>query len=456
MKVHHKLFITLTIFIIVMSSIFTWLTYLVVREAIQEVARDARGEEMDALSETILQHYQDHGQSWTGIEELDLLAQIDTGQSTSILITSAQDQVLLHAGDEIELLIRRLGLHQTLTWNREPIGHLYYYDPEVSYMSKLRIGIPLSVLTLLVMGTIIFIAASLMIAYAISKRLTAPLQQLIPIIERMGHGELGLQAPAHQKDEYGQVARAFNRMSQMLQRSETTRRNLVADVAHELRTPLTIIRGKLELAQHDGRPIDPVQLLPVQDELIRLTKLVEDLNLISLAEADRLPLEKQATDITALITTITERLRDDAERKEITLSIDNQPDLPLIHVDPYRISQVLLNLAANAIRYTPDHGTVTIKAETIQAGNAAPEIQITVSDTGPGIAAEHLPHLFDRFYRTDEGRSRNSGGIGLGLAIARGIVLAHQGTISVESELGLGTSFIVRLPVNSSSHGVSS
>jgi len=456
MKVHHKLFITLTIFIIVMSSIFTWLTYLVVREAIQEVARDARGEEMDALSETILQHYQDHGQSWTGIEELDLLAQIDTGQSTSILITSAQDQVLLHAGDEIELLIRRLGLHQTLTWNREPIGHLYYYDPEVSYMSKLRIGIPISVLTLLVMGTIIFIAASLMIAYAISKRLTAPLQQLIPIIERMGHGELGLQAPAHQKDEYGQVARAFNRMSQMLQRSETTRRNLVADVAHELRTPLTIIRGKLELAQHDGRPIDPVQLLPVQDELIRLTKLVEDLNLISLAEADRLPLEKQATDITALITTITERLRDDAERKEITLSIDNQPDLPLIHVDPYRISQVLLNLAANAIRYTPDHGTVTIKAETIQAGNAAPEIQITVSDTGPGIAAEHLPHLFDRFYRTDEGRSRNSGGIGLGLAIARGIVLAHQGTISVESELGLGTSFIVRLPVNSSSQGVSS
>jgi two-component system sensor histidine kinase BaeS len=149
-------------------------------------------------------------------------------------------------------------------------------------------------------------------------------------------------------------------------------------------------------------------------------------------------------------------LRDDAERKEITLSIDNQPDLPLIHVDPYRISQVLLNLAANAIRYTPDHGTVTIKAETIQAGNAAPEIQITVSDTGPGIAAEHLPHLFDRFYRTDEGRSRNSGGIGLGLAIARGIVLAHQGTISVESELGLGTSFIVRLPVNSSSQGVSS
>jgi len=456
MKVHHKLFITLTIFIIVMSSIFTWLTYLVVREAIQEVARDVRGEEMDALSETILQHYQDHGQSWTDIEELDLLAQIDTGQSTSILITSAQDQVLLHAGDEIELLIRRLGLHQTLTWNNEPIGHLYYYDPEVSYMSKLRIGIPISVLTLLVMGTIIFIAASLMIAYAISKRLTAPLQQLIPIIERMGHGELGLQAPAHQKDEYGQVARAFNRMSQMLQRSETTRRNLVADVAHELRTPLTIIRGKLELAQHDGRPIDPVQLLPVQDELIRLTKLVEDLNLISLAEADRLPLEKQATDIMALITTITERLRDDAERKEITLSIDNQPDLPLIPVDPYRISQVLLNLVANAIRYTPDHGTVTIKAETIQAGNAAPEIQITVSDTGPGIAAEHLPHLFDRFYRTDEGRSRNSGGIGLGLAIARGIVFAHQGTISVESELGLGTSFIVRLPVNSSSHGVSS
>jgi two-component system sensor histidine kinase BaeS len=447
MKVHHKLFVTLTLYVIATSSIFTLLTYFVVRESIEVVAENVRGEQAETLAAIVVRHYREHGQSWEGIADLDLLSYISTGQPTGLLITSARDQVLFQAGEEKAILIQRLGLHKPLDWNGERIGHLYYYDPEVAYLSKLRIGIPISVLTLLSIGMVVFIAASLLVAYGISRRLTAPLQQLVPIIERMGRGELGLQAPADQNDEYGKVAKAFNQMSRTLQKLEAARRNMVADIAHELRTPLTVIRGKLELAQHGGQPVDPVSLLPVQDELIRLTRLVEDLNLISLAEADRLPLEKKATDLNRLLAQIVERLSEDAAKKSIAVTIDSQPDLPMIHVDPYRMSQVFLNLIMNAIRYTPDHGNVTIKTESMPSAETADaEIKVTVSDTGPGIAAEHLPHLFDRFYRTDEGRSRNSGGIGLGLAIAKGIILAHRGTITVDSTLGKGTSFIVKLP----------
>lgn len=430
-----------------MSLLFTLLTYIIVRESISVVAEEARGEAMDRLTQIILQHYQDHGRSWTGIADLDLLPQVRTGLPTSLLLISVQDEILYHAGKEQPVLIQRLGLHRPLEWNDERIGRLYYYDQEVAYLSKLRIGIPISVITLLVIGTMIFIAAALMIAYAVSKRLTAPLRRLIPIIERMGQGELGLQAPADWDDEYGQVAKAFNQMSHKLQKIENTRRSMVTDIAHELRTPLTIIRGKLELAQHSGKPIDPIELLPVQDEVIRLGKLVEDLNLLSKAQVDQLPLEMEAVDLPALLAQIADRLSEDAAAQSLTITVHNEPDLPLVQVDPNRITQVFLNLLTNALRYTPKNGRITMKADAVRPPETdIPMIRVTVSDTGPGIKAEHLPHLFDRFYRTDEGRSRSSGGTGLGLAIAKEIVLAHGGTIDVESKLGEGTAFIVMLP----------
>lgn len=461
MKLHYKLFIMLTCFIVAMSLIFTLLTYLVVQETVQGASQDVRSEELDVLSGLILQHYERNGQSWTGISELALLSHIDTDLPTGIVITDTDGEIVLHEGDEPASVIRILGFHRQLKRDGEQFGNLYYHDPEVAYFSKLRIGIPISVLTLLILNAIVFIAVSLMIAYLIARRLTAPLTRLIPILERMGRGELGLQAPGeHQQDEYGRVAKSFNQMSRMLQKSEKTRRNLVADIAHELRTPLTIIRGKLELAQHGGQPVDPVKLLPVQDELIRLTKLVDDLNLISQAEVDRLPLEKKPVDLNRLLAQIVERVSEDAGQKAITVTFDGQPELPRAHVDPHRISQVFLNLLVNAIRYTPENGLVTLKTESAPAAGAGAGagtdtvtggsgIRVTVSDTGPGIEPEHLPHIFDRFYRTDEGRSRNSGGIGLGLAIAKGIIEAHHGTITAESEVGRGTTFIVTLPATS-------
>jgi two-component system sensor histidine kinase BaeS len=192
---------------------------------------------------------------------------------------------------------------------------LYYYDPEVAYISKLKIGILDSVTVLLFAGATVFVLLSLLIAYWLSKRLTAPLRLMIPAIDRLGKGEFGIQAPVVTEDEYGKVAKAFNEMSKQLQRAENVRSNLVADVAHELRTPLTIIRGKLDLVQQGGRPIEPESLLPLQDELIRLTRLVDDLHQLSLAEAKKLPLERKPTHIPALLRRIIDRITPDAAER---------------------------------------------------------------------------------------------------------------------------------------------
>ncbi|BCU81926.1 hypothetical protein JIR001_17090 [Polycladomyces abyssicola] len=243
----------------------------------------------------------------------------------------------------------------------ETVAFLYYYDPEVAYISRLRTGILDSVTFLLLAGATVFILLSLLIAYWLSKRLTAPLRMLIPAIDRLGKGEFGIQAPVVTKDEYGKVAKAFNEMSEQLQLAENVRRNLVADVAHELRTPLTIIRGKLDLVQQSGRPIEPESLLPLQDELIRLTRLVDDLHQLSLAEAKKLPLEGKPMHIPALLRRIIDRINPDAERKGIEITLTCSTDTPTIHVDPNRMTQVFLNLIVNAVRYTPSGGTVRRK-----------------------------------------------------------------------------------------------
>lgn len=264
---------------------------------------------------------------------------------------------------------------------------------------------------------------------------------MIPAIDRLGKGELGIQAPVVSRDEYGKTAKAFNQMSKQLQQAEEARKNLVADVAHELRTPLTVLQGKLEWIQQRGQPVRPENLLPLQDELIRLNRLVDDLHQLSLAEAKKLPLDQKPTDLPVLLRRIIDRIQPDADRKGVEIRLHCDAGIPPISVDPHRITQVFLNLLTNALRYTPPGGSVKVDITKKKEG-----LQIQVSDTGVGIPPEHLPHLFNRFYRTDESRTRNKGGMGLGLAIAREFVLAHHGNIEVESTPDQGTTFIVELP----------
>nr|WP_258168024.1 HAMP domain-containing sensor histidine kinase [Paenibacillus sp. AR247] len=200
------------------------------------------------------------------------------------------------------------------------------------------------------------------------------------------------------------------------------------------------------MLQQQGEAIEPEQLLPLQDELIRLTRLVDDLHQLSLAEAGKLSFEFSRTDVRALLEQTLERLLPRAQDAGIAMTLVSQAGSTEIPVDSGRITQVFLNLLTNAVRHTPHGGSIQVILSEAQNANGRPWLEIAVKDTGTGIAPEHLPNLFDRFYRADASRSRHSGGMGLGLAIAKEFVAAHQGTIDAESSSGEGTTFRVRLP----------
>ncbi|MBP1989352.1 sensor histidine kinase [Paenibacillus eucommiae] len=452
MSVNRKLFIAMASFIVAVSLVFILITHVVVRESLGVITEMSKGEDIDGLSRDFVRYYIENGQSWEGIAKFE--PSIDSAEKdlfVSYVITSKARKVLAAGGSAEEKLIMNLGIERSLQMDAATIGYLHYYDPEVANLSKLRIGIPTSVTFLLSTSLIVFIPVALLVAYWISRRFTAPLRQLVPAIDRIGNGEYGTQVQISSKDEYGKVAAAVNSMSSQLQHAEEIRRNLVADVSHELRTPLTVIQGKLDFLQQDGRLIAPEELLTLQDELIRFTRLVDDLHQLSLAEARKLTFEYKQTDVLALMKRTVDRALPGAQDKDIEIVLECEAPDSIIPVDPNRMSQVFLNLLVNAVRYTAFGGSINIllKDERDPSAKASSEknmLCISITDNGSGIAPEHLPFLFNRFYRTDEARTRNSGGMGLGLAIAQEFILIHNGTIQVESNLGIGTTFTVRLP----------
>ncbi|ASS74305.1 hypothetical protein CIG75_04425 [Tumebacillus algifaecis] len=242
-------------------------------------------------------------------------------------------------------------------------------------------------------------------------------------------------------EELEPIAQMLNRMEQELSRGSRSRDQLVADVAHELRTPLAILRGQLESMLEGKVELAPEQLVPLLDETTRLTRLVQDLQQLSLAKAGALPLQRTWVPFAELLAEITSVLELEAELKGTTLAMTGSVQEE-VYCDRVRIKQVLINLLGNAIRYTPPEGRVEVS---VSVGLG--KVQVVVRDDGPGIPPESLPYLFDRFYRVEGSRNRQSGGMGLGLAIAKEFVEAHSGRLQVKSELGEGTAFTLILPL---------
>ena len=280
-----------------------------------------------------------------------------------------------------------------------------------------------------------------MLVWLLSRRTLAPLQNLGAAARRLGGGDLAHRADTTGPTEIRELAHSFNAMAEGLEEAERQRRNLTADVAHELRTPLSNIQGYLEAIRDGLAAPTPETLDTLHGQAMHLSRLVEDLRLLAQVEAGALQLQLSPTGMEELLQSSVEAVRPRADTKGIDLSLDAAPSLPRVYLDATRISQVIGNLLENAITHTPENGRVTLSARA--AGRA---IEVTVSDTGPGIAPEDLPRLFDRFYRTDPSRDRSTGGAGLGLTIARRLVEAHGGAIEVESGLGEGSIFTVRLP----------
>jgi len=315
-------------------------------------------------------------------------------------------------------------------------------------MDSLFQGFQSGVYDALLLSALAASAAAIAVGLFITRQIVAPIRALSQASRRISAGSYTERvdlAGENQSDmdELGQLAQDFNRMAENLEHTEALRRQLIGDVSHELRTPLTAIKGSMEALIDGVLPAEPETFEQIYQEADRLQRLVNDLQELSRVESGAFKLDPQPLLLADLLKTVTIRLDRQYAEKGVRLEIDIPSDLPGVMADADRLSQVLFNLVGNALQYTPAGGQVAVAAR-----RQGSEVQVSVQDTGIGIAAEHLQHVFDRFYRADSSRSRVSGGSGIGLTIAKHLVEAHGGRIWAESlGQGKGSTFAFTLPV---------
>jgi signal transduction histidine kinase len=317
--------------------------------------------------------------------------------------------------------------------------------------------------------------AALLLTIAFSRRILGPIEALTAAARALEKGDLGQRVHVYSKDEIGALAHAFNAMAEGLARQEQLRRHLVNDVAHELRTPLTNIRGYLEALRDGVATSSPALIDSLHDEALLLNRLVDDLQDLALAEAGQLRLARRPVALAGIVEQAVQALRPALSDKALAIGLHLPADLPCIDADAERIGQVLRNLLNNAITHTPPGGRITLSATAedggwrMEDGKASvgdppssifpppsskhlpaagyhPFVFVTVRDSGPGIAAEHLPLIFERFFRADPSRARSTGGAGLGLTIVKQLVEAHGGRVWATSAPGQGAAFTFSLP----------
>ena len=298
--------------------------------------------------------------------------------------------------------------------------------------------IRISLLVGVVSGTFL----AFIVGIGLTRQLIRPIKTLTAASHKLANGELGYQVTPTTKDEIGELTEAFNQMSQDLSRANQLRRQMTADIAHDIRTPLTVIAGYTE-GLSEGKTSPSVETFAVMHEQVQhLQHLLDDLRTLSLTDAGELTLNKQLIDPRALLERTAVTYFHQAERRQIALRVESPSDLPSVYVDVERLVQVLNNLVGNAIRHTTSNDEIILVGK-----QESGQVILQVCDTGDGIAAHDLSNVFERFYRGDDARQyTDSHSTGLGLAIAKAIVEAHEGQISVASEINQGTTFTIRLP----------
>ena len=298
--------------------------------------------------------------------------------------------------------------------------------------------------TSLAVATLVGAALAVAASVALARRLTRPLERLAASARALGRGDYTQRIAPSDVVELADIAHAFNDMAAGLAEVETRRKQLVANVSHELRSPLSSIRGYLQ-GLNDGvfEPGEPTYtaLLAETDRMVRM---VDDLQTLARAETADLPLHPAPTPVHELVSPLVHTLQPRLDDQQLHLHLDLPDDLPPLYVDPHWTRTLLAALLDNALRYTPAGGAITLTARP----HAGPYVKITVTDTGPGIGPEHLPHIFERFYRADRARTPTAGGAGIGLAIAKHVAARHGGTITATSQTGTGTTITVILPTS--------
>jgi two-component system sensor histidine kinase BaeS len=396
----------------------------------------------------LAQHYQANG-SWDGVEGAfdrgRFQAPGPDSRREALVLVDADGQVVFSQGGDKEvnqLLQYVRGRGEPIEVDGEVVGWLatdpLRYrpppdSPEARFLADITQAITYSALGAM--------AIALLLGMLLARTLARPIRELTAATRALAKGELGQRVTVRTRDELGELAASFNQMSADLAHASQLRRQMTADIAHELRTPLSLILGYTESLSDGKLPATQETFDIMHDETQHLSRLIDDLRTLSLTDAGELPLTCRFVDPRALLERATLAHMPEAQRQKISIQIEALPDLPQVEVDPGRLAQVLENLMSNALRYTPEGGQITLSAAA--EGNS---VSLCVQDNGVGIAPGDLPYVFDRFYRADKSRQREGGASGLGLAIAKSIVEAQGGSISVESTLGEGTVFMIALP----------
>jgi two-component system OmpR family sensor kinase len=438
------------------------MSILVAHTRVRQIFLDSQVRAPGGLAEALADYYQTYD-GWDGVEILlkGARAAVPMAPRDHILLAlaDAEGQIVYHSRAE------RVGqpLSQTeraQSWpiqassaapeEDEAVGYLHIRLAPAPKPSPGRHFFLVWLSRALLMVAIIGGVLGILFGVVVSRSLTAPLSRLAEAARAVGAGDFHHRVEVTGSDEVVEVARAFNEMTSQLEQAEIVRRNLVADAAHELRTPLSVLQGNLRAILDDVYTLDKSEIARLYDQTRLLGHLVDDLRELAQAEAGQLQLNLAPIDLAKLVQDTAATFGPVAEAAEITLSVEVPDRLPPLQADAARMGQVLHNLLDNALRHTPAGGTITLSAGCEgHAKNEGAYCWLAVQDTGEGISAEDLPHVFDRFYRADRARSRATGGGGLGLAIVRAIVEAHDGQISAASDgvPGRGSTFTVRLPL---------
>jgi signal transduction histidine kinase len=454
---------TLVIVIIVGSMFF--FTYRTTRNEINRA-----GERLETLQdrrvEAELSRYYQFAGTWEGVQPL--VTQWGNLYGRRIVLTNADNKVVADSDQRLlgdiytesngKPLVRgtvvisgitadqnaqQTGQFLWPTVDTEDIGTLYTFSG-LTGLNRAAMQITYSTIgRFFIWAGALAIAIAILMTFLLSRRILSPVRALTKAARQLGKGDFSRRVDYGGRGELGELASSFNSMADNLQRIERLRRNMVADIAHELRTPLSNLKGYLEAISDGVVKADETTIRSLNEEASSLSRLVEDLQELSLADAGEIKINPQEEDISRLIKETVNIAQTKAGAKGISVSYNLPGAVSPVNMDIYRIKQVLNNLITNAIAHTGKDGQITLG---VREENG--KVYVSVSDTGEGIPPEDLPMIFERFYRVDKSRTRATGGTGLGLTIAKRLVEAHGGTIEVKSEVGRGSTFTFTLPVS--------
>ncbi len=398
----------------------------------------------------LLGNYYEQSDSWEGVQELFPRGPMPMPMGQGLMLPVG-DIVLLDA--RFNVLISGRGFHMgdRLTQNQlmdaipvesndRVVGYVvlrsdtFREQPwETAFLERLT--------ETLIIGSVAIVSIAIVLGIFLARSLTRPLQQLTEATRMVAAGDLDVAVDVNSQDELGELAQSFNTMNQKLAEARDLRRQMTADIAHELRTPVSVILGYADGLKDNVIPPTEETFELIQEQAEQLEHLIEDLRTLTRAEAGELTLDLAQTDPVPLVKRLISAYEPQAARQAITLTYAVVEPVPKILVDADRLRQILSNLLSNALQYTPAEGSISMRVASMDQ-----EVVFTITDSGPGIPAEDLDRIFERFYRRDPSRSRDTGGSGLGLSIVKSLVERQGGRITVESEPGKGATFRVVFP----------